>query len=139
MERTDILIKRLPKFIEVNAFGTVVDTAVLWVFSHYILKGYIGEYIISPIISFECAVLSNYIFFYFGVWRERRTAGTFFRKYILYNISSTLVFLMKLGVILLLERLLRWNVVLCNLAALCLSGMINFFLNELVIFRKKRI
>lgn len=139
MERTGILTKRLPKFIGVNALGTVVDTAVLWIFSHYILKGYIGEYIISPVISFECAVMSNYIFSYFGIWKERRAAGTFFRTYIVYNLSSSLVFLMKIGIILLLERLLGWNVVLCNLAALCLSGIINFFLNELVIFRKKQI
>jgi putative flippase GtrA len=103
------------------------------------LKGYVGEYIISPVISFECAVLSNYIFSYFGIWKERRATGTFFKTYIIYNISSSLVFLMKLGIILLLERLLDWNVVLCNLAALCLSGIINFFLNELVIFRKKQI
>lgn len=139
MERTGILTKRLPKFIGVNVLGTAVDTIVLWVFSHYILKGYVGEYIISPVISFECAVLSNYIFSYFGIWKERRTTGTFFKTYIIYNISSSLVFLMKLGIILLLERLLGWNVVLCNLAALCLSGIINFFLNELVIFRKKQI
>jgi putative flippase GtrA len=87
MERTGILTKRLPKFIGVNVLGTAVDTIVLWVFSHYILKGYVGEYIISPVISFECAVLSNYIFSYFGIWKERRATGTFFKTYIIYNIS----------------------------------------------------
>ena len=55
MGRTSVLIKRLPKFIGVNIIGTAVDTAVLWIFSHYIFKGYVGEYIISPIISFEWA------------------------------------------------------------------------------------
>ena len=133
------LAKRFPKFVGVNAIGTAVDTAVLWVFSHFVFDGYIGEYVISPIISFECAVLSNYLFSYFGVWRERRSAGTFFWKYIMYNISSSLVFTMKLGVILLLERIFGWNVVICNLAALCLSGLINFSLSEWIIFRKKRI
>ena len=57
----------------------------------------------------------------------------------MYNISSSLVFTMKLGVILLLERLFGWNVVICNLAALCLSGLINFSLSEWVIFRKKQV
>ena len=139
MGRMSELAKRFPKFVGVNAIGTAVDTAVLWVFSHFVFDGYIGEYVISPIISFECAVLSNYLFSYFGVWRERRSAGTFFWKYIMYNISSSLVFTMKLGVILLLERIFGWNVVICNLAALCLSGLINFSLSEWIIFRKKRI
>jgi putative flippase GtrA len=125
--------------VGVNAIGTIIDTAVLWLFSHFVFDGYVGEYVISPVISFECAVMSNYMFSYFGVWRERRSAGSFVLKYIMYNISSSLVFTMKLGVILLLERLFGWNVVICNLAALCLSGLINFSLSEWVIFRKKQV
>jgi putative flippase GtrA len=125
--------------VGVNAIGTIIDTAVLWLFSHFVFDGYVGEYVISPVISFECAVMSNYLFSYFGVWRERRSAGSFVLKYIMYNISSSLVFTMKLGVILLLERLFGWNVVICNLAALCLSGLINFSLSEWVIFRKKQV
>ena len=139
MGRFSELARRFPKFVGINAIGTAVDTAVLWLFSHYIFDGYVGEYVLSPIISFECAVLSNYLFSYFGVWRERRSAGSFFLKYIMYNISSSLVFMMKLGITLLLERMFGWNVVICNLAALCLSGLINFSLSEWVIFRKKRV
>ena len=139
MGRISELVKRFPKFVGVNAIGTIIDTAVLWLFSHFVFDGYVGEYVISPVISFECAVMSNYLFSYFGVWRERRSAGSFVLKYIMYNISSSLVFTMKLGMILLLERLFGWNVVICNLAALCLSGLINFSLSEWVIFRKKQV
>ena len=139
MGRISELAKRFPKFVGVNAIGTIIDIAVLWLFSHFVFDGYVGEYVISPVISFECAVVSNYLFSYFGVWRERRSAGSFVLKYIMYNISSSLVFTMKLGVILLLERLFGWNVVICNLAALCLSGLINFSLSEWVIFRKKQV
>lgn len=139
MGRISELVKRFPKFVGVNAIGTIIDTAVLWLFSHFVFDGYVGEYVISPVISFECAVMNNYLFSYFGVWRERRSAGSFVLKYIMYNISSSLVFTMKLGVILLLERLFGWNVVICNLAALCLSGLINFSLSEWVIFRKKQV
>lgn len=139
MGRISELAKRFPKFVGINAIGTIIDTAVLWLFSHFVFDGYVGEYVISPVISFECAVMSNYLFSYFGVWRERRSAGSFVLKYIMYNISSSLVFTMKLGVILLLERLFGWNVVICNLTALCLSGLINFSLSEWVIFRKKQV
>jgi putative flippase GtrA len=141
MERTVILIKRLPKFIGVNIIGTVVDTAVLWVFSSYILKGYLGVYILSPIISFECAVLSNYLFSYFGVWKDRaqrHNIKAFAQKYIMYNISSSAVFVFKLGLLLLLEMTFGWDVVICNLVALCISGFANFALGEWVIFRKRR-
>ena len=140
MERAAILIKRLPKFIGVNALGTVVDTVVLWVFSHYILRGYIGEYITSPIISFECAVLSNYMLSYFGVWKDRsqrHNAKAFARKYLMYNLSSSAVFIFKMGLLLLLELAFKWDVVICNLVALCISGLINFVLGEWVIFREK--
>ena len=141
MERTAILIRRLPKFIGANIIGTVVDTAVLWVFSNYVLKGYVGEYILSPIISFECAVLSNYLFSYFGVWKDRaqrHNRKAFVQKYIMYNISSSAVFVFKLGLLLLLEMTFGWDVVICNLVALCVSGLANFALGEWVIFRKRR-
>ena len=141
MERTVILIKRLPKFIGVNIIGTVVDTAVLWVFSSYILKGYLGVYILSPIISFECAVLSNFLFSYFGIWKDRaqrHNIKAFAQKYIMYNISSSAVFVFKLGLLLLLEMTFGWDVVICNLVALCISGFANFALGEWVIFRKRR-
>ena len=115
MERAAILIKRLPKFIGVNIIGTVVDTAVLWIFSSYVLRGYLGEYIISPIISFECAVLSNYIFSYFGVWKDRakrHNAKDFAQKYLMYNLSSSAVFIFKMGLLLLLELAFKWDVVI---------------------------
>ena len=141
MERTAILIRRLPKFIGVNLIGTVVDTAVLLVFSNYILKGYVGEYILSPIISFECAVFSNYLFSYFGVWKDRaqrHSIKAFAQKYIMYNISSSAVFVFKLGLLLLLEMTFGGDVVICNLVALSVSGLANFALGEWVIFRKRR-
>lgn len=141
MERAAILIRRLPKFIGVNILGTVVDTTVLWVFSHYVLKGYIGEYVAAPIISFECAVLSNYIFSYFGVWKDRaqhHNAKAFAQKYIMYNLSSSAVFIFKLGLLLLLEMAFGWDVVICNLVALCVSGLANFALGEWLVFREKR-
>ena len=140
MERTGILTKRLPKFIGVNLLGTVVDTAVLWIFSHYIFHGYVGQYIVSPIISFECAVICNYVFSYFGVWKDRaehHNSREIVQKYIMYNLSSSAVFLFKMGLLLLIEVSFGWNVVICNLVALCLSGLINFALGEWVVFRKR--
>lgn len=141
MRKAIELLRRFPKFIGVNAIGTLVDTIVLWLFSHFLFESYIGEYIISPIISFECAVFSNFVFSFFFVWRDRRYRNqrkAFIHKYLIYNISSSAVFLLKMGILLIIEAISGWDVVICNLSALCISGLINFSLGEWVIFRKKK-
>ncbi len=122
--------------------GTAVDMLVLWLCSDYLFKGhYWGEYLISPFISFECAVLTNFVIAYFSVWKDRisaRTVRSFFRHYAGYNLSCMGTFLLKMGVLLLIERLSGgWDVLICNILALCVSGIVNFVLNEHVVFRKK--
>ena len=55
----------------------------------------------------------------------------------MYNLSSSAVFILKMGLLLLLELAFKWDVVICNLVALCISGLVNFALGEWVIFREK--
>ncbi len=134
------LLKKIPKFILSNGLGTAVDTLVLWLLSHYVFNSYAGDYLLSPFISFECAVFTNYLCSFFFIWKDRvkrRNSIYFMRRYILYNISSTVVFLFKMGILLLFEAVFGWNVVICNLAALCVSGFVNFSMGEWVIFRKR--
>ena len=136
---------RYAKFAGTSAFGSVVDTLVLWLLSDLVFsKGYWGEYIISPLISFQCAVAVNYTISYFYVWKDRTrkrsdaSVRRFFRLYGAYNLSSSVVFLFRLGVLLLIERFFGWDVVICNLVAMCFSGIINFAINNLVIFKKEK-
>ena len=136
---------RYAKFAGTSAFGSVVDTLVLWLLSDLVFsKGYWGEYIISPLISFQCAVAVNYTISYFYVWKDRTrkrsdaSVRRFFRLYGAYNLSSSVVFLFRLGVLLLIEKFTGWDVVICNLVAMCFSGIINFAINNLVIFKKKK-
>lgn len=141
MGREIEILKKFPKFIGANAMGTVVDTAVLWVFSTFVFSSYVGDYIVSPVISFECAVFTNYLCSYYFIWRDRVeccSPKAFFKRYFFYNLSSSVVFLLKMGILLLIELIFGWNVVVCNLAALCISGLINFSMGEWVIFRQKR-
>ena len=136
---------RYAKFAGTSAFGSVVDTLVLWLLSDLVFsKGYWGEYIISPLISFQCAVAVNYTISYFYVWKDRTrkrsdaSVRRFFRLYGAYNLSSSVVFLFRLGVLLLIERFFGWDVVICNLVAMCFTGIINFAINNLVIFKKEK-
>ena len=136
---------RYAKFAGTSAVGSIVDTLVLWLLSDLIFtRGYWGEYIISPLISFQCAVAVNYMISYFYVWKDRTRKRSdasirrFFRLYGAYNLSSSAVFLFRLGALLLIERFFGWDVVICNLVAMCFTGIINFAINNLVIFKKKK-
>ena len=106
MARIRELAKKTPKFILSNVLGTVVDTAVLWLFSEHVFASYFGEYVVSPVISFECAVFVNFLCSWFFIWKDRVVTGSgksFFRKYLLYNFSASAVFLVKMGFLLLFE------------------------------------
>lgn len=137
---------RYAKFAGTSAVGSVVDTLVLWLLSDLVFtKGYWGEYIISPFISFQCAVAVNFTISYFYVWKDRTrkrpdaSVRIYFKLFGGYNLSTSAVFLFRLGVLLLIERFTGWDVVICNLIAMCFSGIINFTINNLVIFKKKKI
>ncbi|MCR5037357.1 MAG: GtrA family protein [Bacteroidales bacterium] len=137
----ELIVNRVPKFLVGNIAGTIVDTLVLWLFSHLVFSRYSGQVIISPIISFECAVFANFLVSYFFTWKDRITQsgkGSFFRRYAVYNASCTGGFLIKMGILMLIQYLTKWDVVICNLLALCVSGIFNFSMDEFVIFKKKK-
>lgn len=139
------LLVRYIKYISTSTTGTVTDMLVLWILSDYVFKGnYWGEYLVSPVISFQCAVTVNFMTAYFYVWKDRtskvkeRGAGKFIRTYLTYNLSCSAVFLLRLGILLCIERFTGWDVLICNISAMCLSGLLNFTISNLVIFKKTR-
>lgn len=148
-----------PRFVEIltkfivfsvtSGVGTLVDLGLHWLLSaRFFPDSYWWGLWISPFISFEVAVLVNFLIAYNYVWRERisrRGRRSFFRHFAAYNATNTGVFFVKLAVMQGLHFLfvcLDWfqdatfEPVLCNMLALCVSGLINFFVNEFVIFRK---
>ena len=135
---------RYVKYAGTSVFGTMVDTLVLWFLSdHVFAEGFWSEYVISLVISFQSAVAVNYVISYFFVWKDRTRGradsgiGLFFRLYLRYNLTNSMVFLLRLGILLLIERFTGWDVVVCNLTAMCFSGIANFIIDNLLIFRKR--
>lgn len=135
---------RYAKFAGTSLIGSVVDTLVLWLMSDLVFtRGYWGEYIISPVISFQCAVAVNFTISYFYVWKDRTrkrkdvSIRRFLKLYTIYNLSGSAVFLLRLGALLIIERFTGWDVIICNLTAMCFSGIVNFTINNLVIFTKR--
>lgn len=135
---------RYLKFMGTSVVGTIVDTLVLWILSDFIFtKGYWGEYVISPVISFQCALTANFLISYFYVWKDRTAVSgastkRFFKLFFAYNLSGSAVFLLRLGALLIIEKFTGWDVVICNLLAMCVSGVLNFAINNLLIFKKKK-
>ena len=138
-----VLIRYL-KFMGTSVVGTFVDTLVLWVLSDFVFtKGYWGEYVISPVISFQCALTANFLISYFYVWKDRTVVSgastkRFFKLYFTYNLSGSAVFLLRLGALLIIEKFTGWDVVICNLLAMCVSGVLNFTINNMFIFKRKK-
>ena len=129
---------RFLKYSGTSLVGTLVDTLVLWILSDLVFtKGYWGEYVVSPAISFQCAVVTNFLISYFYVWKDRKKTRNPFLTFLYYDLSCTAVFLLRLGFLLLVERIFGWDVVICNLVAMCVTGIINFIMNNQVIFRKR--
>lgn len=136
------LLQRYLKYAGTSIAGTLVDTLVLWLLSDFVFREvYWAQYILSPAISFQCAVITNYLIFYFYVWRDRtredRRRHNFTRRFLAYDLSCTTVFLLRLLLLLMIEKLSGWDVVVCNLVAMCFSGILNFVSNNLIIFRKR--
>jgi len=136
------MLVKLIKFSSSSLLGTGVDTLVLWLCSDYVFSGnYVGVNIVSPAISFEVAVLVNFTIAYFFIWNDRlsiQNFRSFVRHFLGYNLSCTGVFVLKMGFLLLIQHLFKWDVILCNLLALCLSGFFNFLMNERVVFRRNK-
>lgn len=136
------VLVRYVKFLGTSVIGTCVDMLVLWLLSDFVFeRGYWGEYLLSPVLSFQSAVLVNFTIFYFYVWKDRVTVArgtkTFAKLYLTYNLSCSSVFLLRLGAILLIEMFTGWDVLICNVAAMCVSGLANFLLTNNIVFRKR--
>ena len=130
------------QFVLSRLLGTGVDTLVLWLCSHFIFSGnYFGRNILSPMISFEFAVFSNFLCSYYWIWSNRietKNASSFIKHFIVFNIAALSGFAIKMLFLLLFEHLFGWDVIVCNLVALLISGVLNFFIEKLIVFRKKK-
>ena len=150
-KRLSELLVRFAIFSITSGAGTLVDLGVHWWLSAaFHPDSYLWRFWIAPLISFELAVLTNFLIAYYFVWRERisqRTTRSFFRLYAGYNATATGVFFVKLLIMQGFHLLLvtvgwlqdkTYEPALCNLLAMCLSGLLSFALNEFVVFRKIR-
>ena len=139
---------RLLKHLLFSLAGTGTDLLVLWLFAHLVFRGfsedtrtgYILICIVSPIIAFECGNVVNFIMSSRVVWRDRMKGEPLSRHlklFVGYNLSYTTVFFVKQGLFMGIQWLTKWDVMYCEAIALFISGLLNFTMNDRVIFRHR--
>ncbi len=134
------LLNRFLKFFTANLGGTIIDTTALFMLAEFVFASSHGRYLIAPAISFELVLLTNYAFSYFWIWRDRvaHTVSDFLTRFLSYHLNSQAVFLLKLALLAGIGYTTLWHPVLCNLLALSVTGMINFLMQERIIFSSQR-
>lgn len=134
-------IVRFAKHTVFSFAGSATDTLVLWVTSHFLFNGYAMENILAPFISFECANVVNFIIsskFVFGDRNEDLPFRTILKRFVEFNLSYTTTFFVKMLLLLPIQAITKWDVVICNLIALGITGIMNYFMNDKVIFKSKK-
>lgn len=65
-------------------------------------------------------------------------AAEYFRRMGMYNVSNLGVFGIRLLLVVVIQRIIPHHLVLCNLIARMLAGLVNFVIIDRLIFRKVR-
>ncbi len=134
-------LRRFIGFSLCNLPGTAVELLIVWLLSQYLFSTYAGQYIVAPVVAFECAVVTNFTLFSRLVWRDRisgmRTRARLLRL-LAYNLSASGIYLVRIGVIQVMGILWHPPVVLCDLASMLFSGLVNYTINDRVIFAGRR-
>jgi len=133
---------RFLEYFLTRNIGTAADCLVVWLLADFVFKGsYVGENIVSPTISFEVACVVNYITSSLWVYAQRiddHSMRGHLRRFFKFNVSSILGYLIKMGLLLLIDHWFGWHVVICNLVALSIAGLFNFSTSELWVFGKQK-
>ena len=132
------MLKNFTKFALKGVAGIVVNTTILWILTRYLFESYFTTYILAPSISSEVSILFTYIICYFWIWNNRvhNNKRDFFRRIPGYNATACISFGIKMALIITIERIFHFDVVICNLLAMTISGLINFLAGEKIIFRE---
>ena len=122
------------KFNAVGAMGVAVQLAALAVLK----SGLHVNYLLATAAAVELALLHNFVWHERWTWRDRGAAGRAGRL-IRFHLANGLL---SIAVNLLLMRILvgrlHWPYLAANVAAIAAGSVVNFFLGDLLVFRRAR-
>ena len=127
------------KFSIRGVVGAIVDTSVLWILTTFFFHSYFTKYVLSPAISYELGIAVTYIICYFWIWNHRvhNEKSDFLKLFLHYNFALLIFLVIKIGLLALINDLFHFHIVVCNVLALCISGIVSFFASEKFIFKKR--
>ncbi len=133
------MLQNFIKFVIRGVAGAIVDTSMLWLLTTLFFHSYFTKYILSPAISYELGIVVTYIICYFWIWNHRvhNDRSDFLRLFLGYNFALLISLVLKIGLLAVINELFHFHIVICNVIALCFSGIFSFFANEKYIFKKE--
>lgn len=125
-----LALRKLIRYAFSTLGGIAAETVLLWVLAHYVWRDWeLGISIIAPTLSFELCLLVNYCTAKYFVWRDRKSSLWRF------HLSNISVFIVKMAFLVALRYFSGVDIVLCNIVAMGIAGLINFVLNDRIVFR----
>ena len=128
------MIRRWLKFNAVGGMGIVVQLAALALLK----SGLHVNYMLATAAAVELAVLHNFFWHEHWTWRDRGP-GSRVRRLLRFHLANGVV---SIVVNLLLMRVfvgqMHWPYLIANLAAIAAGSVANFFLSDLLVFRRER-
>lgn len=132
---------RFAFFTLTRTLGTVVDCGVVWLLADFVFEDYFLVNVLSPTISFEMAVFVNFLTGTYWVFNNRIDNGpksSVVKRFLKFNLSAILGYVVKLGVLNILVASLGWHTALCNFLALMVAGLLNYLLADKWVFKKNK-
>ncbi len=132
-------LRRFVGFSICNAPGTAVELLTLWLLSDILFHTRFTQFFLAPILAFECSIVVDFTLFSVFVWRENignNPRKGFLKRLLMFNISTAGVYLLRFLLIQVLHWLLGLGAVTCDLISMLFSGLLNFGINDRIIFAK---
>jgi putative flippase GtrA len=126
------------KFNAVGGMGVLVQLAALAVFK----SGLHLHYMLATVAAVEVALLHNFVWHERWTWKDRgveNRRGRVGRLVRFHLANGLLSFAVNLGVMRVLVGQLHWPYLAANLAAIAAGSVVNFFLGDLLVFRRSEL
>lgn len=124
-------MRRFVRYFVSTMGGILAELILIWVLAHVVWPHWeIGVNFVAPTLGFELCLLVNYSAVRYFVWRDRHSSLWRF------HVSNASVYVVKMIILLAIRYVAGVEIVLCTILATTMAGIINFVLNDRVVFRR---